>query len=189
MYDFAERPAFDEPRGREAKGEGPYYRCYQAADGWFFLAMRKDRAPAVVARLLGSAAAVTSAQLEASLVELFKTQPADVWRHRLRDLDVAVQPLESLAGVRSASLADTGTARTIRFVSDANHPLGRAVEHIEPTAIRPLRSTIVPLAAASKYGADTRSVLRELGYSPAEIDDMVASQVIAESWSEAYLPD
>jgi crotonobetainyl-CoA:carnitine CoA-transferase CaiB-like acyl-CoA transferase len=45
------------------------------------------------------------------------------------------------------------------------------------------------LAAASKYGADTRSVLRELGYSPAEIDDMAASQVIAESWSEAYLPD
>jgi crotonobetainyl-CoA:carnitine CoA-transferase CaiB-like acyl-CoA transferase len=67
--------------------------------------------------------------------------------------------------------------------------LGRAVEHIDPTAIRPLRSTIVPLAAASKYGADTRSVLRELGYSPAEIDDMAASQVIAESWSEEYLPD
>jgi len=189
MYDFAGRPAFDEPRGREAKGEGPFYRCYQAADGWFFLAVRTDRAPAVVARLLGSAAAVTSGQLEASLAELFKTQPADVWRQTLHDLDVAVQPLKSLASVRSASLADPDTARTIRFVRDANHPLGRAVEHIDPTAIRPLRSTIVPLEAASKYGADTRSVLRELGYSLAEIDDMAASQVIAESWSEEYLPD
>jgi crotonobetainyl-CoA:carnitine CoA-transferase CaiB-like acyl-CoA transferase len=189
MYDFDARPSFDEPRGREAKGEGPYYRCYQAADGWFFLAVRKDRTAAVVARLCHQLDAATPSEVEASLAGLFKTQSVDVWRQTLSDLDVAVQPLESLASIRSANLADPDPARTVRFVRDASHPLGRAVEHIDPTAIRPLHSAIVPLAAARKYGADTRNVLLELGYTQAEIAEMAALHVIADSWSEEYLPD
>jgi crotonobetainyl-CoA:carnitine CoA-transferase CaiB-like acyl-CoA transferase len=189
MYDFAGRPPFDEPRGREAKGEGPFYRCYQATDGWFFLAVTADRASAVVARLFEHVDSATPTELEIALAGLFKTQPVDVWRRKLRDLDVAVHRLESLATVRSASLADPGAPRTVRFLRDATHPLGRAVEHIDPTAIRPLHSTIVPLSPAHKYGADTRGVLLELGYSKAEIEEMAAMQVIAESWSEEYLPD
>ncbi|MEM8538034.1 MAG: CoA transferase, partial [Pseudomonadota bacterium] len=38
MYDFAGRAPFDEPSGRDVKGAGPFYRCYQASDNWFFLA-------------------------------------------------------------------------------------------------------------------------------------------------------
>jgi crotonobetainyl-CoA:carnitine CoA-transferase CaiB-like acyl-CoA transferase len=189
MYDFAGRPPFDEPRGREAKGEGPFYRCYQAADGWFFLAVRDDRAATVVARLFEQLDAATPSPLEVSLAGLFKTQPVDVWKRKLRDLDVAVEPLASLAKVRAASLAHPDAGRTVRFLRDAAHPLGRAVEHIHPTAIRPLHSTIVPLAAASKYGADTRRVFLEFGYTLTEIEEMASMQVIADSWSEQYLPD
>jgi len=52
-----------------------------------------------------------------------------------------------------------------------------------------LHSTIVPLSPAHKYGADTRGVLLELGYSRAEIEDMADMQVSADSWSGEYLPD
>jgi crotonobetainyl-CoA:carnitine CoA-transferase CaiB-like acyl-CoA transferase len=63
------------------------------------------------------------------------------------------------------------------------------VEHIDPTAIRPAHATIVPLTAAAKYGNHTQSVLEELGYTAAEIAELAAAQVIADTWSEDYLPD
>jgi crotonobetainyl-CoA:carnitine CoA-transferase CaiB-like acyl-CoA transferase len=189
MYDFAGRPEFDEARGREAKGEGPYYRCYRASDGWFFLAARANLRGVATVRLLGDSDLQTASRLETSLAELFKTQPVACWQERLCDLGVAVQPLGSLSRLRVASLADPVAARTVRFLRDANHPLGRAVEHIDPTAIKPLHATIVPVSAAVKYGADTRAVLRELGYSVEEVADLAAEQVISDSWSDDYLPD
>jgi crotonobetainyl-CoA:carnitine CoA-transferase CaiB-like acyl-CoA transferase len=189
MYDFAGRPPFDEPRGPEAKGESPYYRCYRASDGWFFLAARADLASAGTARLLGDLGPMTSQELEVSLAQLFETRPVAFWSEQLRDLGAAVQPLNSLTRMRGANFADPEAARTIRFLRDTAHPLGRAVEHIEPTAIRPSHAAIVPLSAAAKYGHHTRSVLQELGFTAAEIAELAAAQVIAETWSDEYLPD
>jgi crotonobetainyl-CoA:carnitine CoA-transferase CaiB-like acyl-CoA transferase len=189
MYDFAGRTPFDEPRGPDAKGEGPYYRCYQAIDGWFFLAARPDLNAAVTSRLLGDVGIEVPPQREIALANLFKTRPVAFWREQLRDLDVAVQPLGSLSGIRFASLTDPDAARTVRFVRDTAHPLGRAVEHIDPTAIRPLHAGISRPSAAAKYGSDSRTVLRELGYADAEIADLAAARVISDSWSVDYLPD
>jgi crotonobetainyl-CoA:carnitine CoA-transferase CaiB-like acyl-CoA transferase len=189
MYDFPGRPPFDEPRGPDAKGEGPYYRCYQASDGWFFLAARPDLASAATRKLLGDLRAVTPQKLEASLNQLFQTQPVSYWSEQLRDIGVAVQRLNSLSRLRAENLADTAEGRTIRFLRDPAHPLGRPVEHIDGTAIRPLHATIVSLSAAEKYGAHTRGVLQEIGYSAEEIVALAAAQVIGESWSDDYLPD
>jgi len=189
MYDFAGRPPFDEPRCPEARGEGPYYRCYRASDGWFFLAARPDLTSAATARLLGDVDPMTPQQLEVSLARLFETQPVAFWSGQLRDLGMAVQPLNSLSRMRAAHLADRRPGPTVRFLRDAAHPLGRAVEHIDPTAIRPLHAAIVPLSAAPKYGHHTRSVLQELQFTPAEIAELAAAQIIADGWSEDYLPD
>ncbi len=41
MYDFEGREPFNEPSGRHVLGDGPLYRCYEVADGWFFLAVEK----------------------------------------------------------------------------------------------------------------------------------------------------
>jgi crotonobetainyl-CoA:carnitine CoA-transferase CaiB-like acyl-CoA transferase len=189
MYDFAGRPPFDEARGPEARGEGPYYRCYRASDGWFFLAARPDLTSAATARLLGDVDSMTPQQLEVSLARLFETQPVAFWSGQLRGVGAAVQPLNSLSRMRAANLADPGPARTIRFLRDTAHPLGRTVEHIDPTAIRPSHAAIVPLSAAPKYGHHTRSVLQELNFTAAEIAELAAAQIIADGWSEAYLPD
>jgi crotonobetainyl-CoA:carnitine CoA-transferase CaiB-like acyl-CoA transferase len=189
MYDFVGRPPFDEPRGPEAKGEGPYYRCYRARDGWFFLAARADLASAATAKLLTGPAPLQSQELEVSLAQIFNTQPVAVWRDRLRELGVAVQPLNSLSRIRGQSFVDPDAARTIRFLRDSAHPSGHMVEHIDPTAIRPSQATVVPLSAAPKYGHHTRDVLRELGFKAAEIDELAAANVIADAWSDDYLPN
>ncbi|MEM9140949.1 MAG: CoA transferase, partial [Pseudomonadota bacterium] len=60
MVDYPGRPPFDEPSGRQALGWGPFYRCYQAADRWFFFAAPKERHAALarvtdLADLAGSA--------------------------------------------------------------------------------------------------------------------------------------
>ena len=189
MYDYAGRAPFDEPRGRDAKGEGPYYRCYRASDGWFFIAAHRDRVDAASTRLLGVVRWNSAESLEAALTDLFSTQPITFWRDRLLDLDVAVQPLNSLSKWRLDSRGQSDASRTARFASSTAHPLGRTVEHIEPTAIRPLRAAIVPLPPAEKYGTSTREVLRELGYAEQQIADLIAARVASDSWSEQYLPD
>ncbi len=41
---------------------------------------------------------------------------------------------------------------------------------------------------AEKYGASTRAVLRDLNYTDNEIDRLIASGTISETWSAEYLP-
>lgn len=96
--------------------------------------------------------ALTPPQLEVSLAQLFKTQTVAFWSEQLRDLGVGVQRLNSLSGVRAASLADPEAARTIRFVRDVAHPLGRTVEHIDPTAIA-LESASSPVTREERASA------------------------------------
>lgn len=188
MYDFKGRPAFDEPRGREAKGEGPHYRCYRASDQWFFFAARADLATLAKVQLLGDSK-IDMHDQESELSALFKTQPLAVWQNRLQGLDVAVQPLNSLSVTRARSLATPTPGQTVNFLTETSHPLGSAVQYIDPTAIKLLKATIVRPSPAPKYGSGTRGVLQELGYTDEEISDLFAAKVVAESWCTDYLPN
>jgi crotonobetainyl-CoA:carnitine CoA-transferase CaiB-like acyl-CoA transferase len=190
MFDFDGRPPFDEPRGRQAKGEGPLYRCYRAADRWFFFAA----GPLGWSKLAGSQLFVSitgapAAQREALLEEIFQSNTADFWAAHLRPFDVAVQPLESLAEVRRVGLTGAALAKTVEFMRDYIHPSGRAVEHVVPKAVRPRRAALRPGFAAPKYGSSTRELLRQLGYSSDDIERMIRDKVIADSWSSQYVPD
>lgn len=189
MYDFEGRGEFDEPRGRAAKGESPLYRCYRAKDGWFFLAAgRRSEARLAKTGALRRAFEAPPDRVEAALEAIFVERPTTYWQEELQAADVAVQPLASLSEVRSKSL-DANAKATIRFRVDDRHPSERKVQHVQPTAIRLRNAEILPLAATEKYGASTRRVLSNLGYSRDEIKDMLASHAISETWSEQYLPD
>ena len=95
MYDFHGRPEFNEPSGRDAKGEGSLYRCYRAADGWLFFAARETDV-AVLDRLacLRGIGAVAAADREAWLSKRFASMTRCEWVDALASVDVAVQPLE-----------------------------------------------------------------------------------------------
>jgi len=189
MYDFKGRHGFDEPRGSAAKGEGPLYRCYRAKDGWFFLAAgSKGAALLRKAAFLREAFEMDPPQVEPALEMIFRDRPIKYWQDELRRLDAAVQPLESLAGIRSRR-TNSSNKTTIRFQEDNRHPSGRRVTHIEPTAVRLLRAPVLSNRAAEKYGHSTLRVMTDLGYSAREIDEMLETHAIGERWSEEYLPD
>jgi crotonobetainyl-CoA:carnitine CoA-transferase CaiB-like acyl-CoA transferase len=190
MYDYDGRPPFDEPRGRETKGEGPFYRCYRASDRWFFLA---GEAPAL-SRLAESphfrkAFCNGTNDVAYRLQSIFSVQTASFWSDALSPFQLAVQPLELLANVREHAIAEAHPGSTVAFLRTSSHPCGRMVEHVLPVAIRPTNAKLVDLKAAEKYGQSTRRLLTEIGYSSAECDQMMSSRVVSESWCEEYFPE
>ncbi len=196
MYDYQGRAPFDEPSGRAVKGAHALYRCYEARDGWFFLAA-KQAALADFAKLpeLTGIADLSGADLEAALAAGFKARELSYWVSSLRVLDVGIQPTESLAAVREESLVQEGgpgftlQGDTMRFMRHGPHPSGRTVDLVAPTAVRPARSPVAVPEVAPKYGSHTRPLLARLGFAPGEINALIGAGVVADSWSESYLPD
>ena len=196
MYDFAGRAPFIEPSGRAVRGWGPFYHCYQAADGWFFLAAPAERADAL-ARVpeLADLAQLPEAELTPALMERFTTEPLEHWQAALGQGATAVMPLATLAGTRDAALVLESSGEpdisraTFRAIRHDRHPMGRWVDLVAPNAVRPANARITIPAPAPKYGADTSAVLARLGYDDAQIDRMIADRVAATSWSGKYLPE
>lgn len=196
MYDYPGRPPFDEPSGRDVKGAHALYRCYEAGDGWFFLAAKSERAPDLAAiEQLSGITNVREAALETYLAERFKTMPVAYWIAQLRALDVGAHPTDSMARVREAHLtierdgAMDLRGPTMAFIRHDPHPMGRFVDLTAPNAIRLRAARIDVPGPAPKYGAQTREILAELGYDGEQIETLIAKGVVAESWSEDYLPE
>ena len=104
-------------------------------------------------------------------------------------------PLGSLHDTRDAvlHLESSGqvdlTQNTFMVIRHDLHPMGRWCDLVAPNAVRPERARIAIPGPMPKYGADTRSILSEVGFSDAEIDSMIASGSAGESWSDRYLPE
>jgi crotonobetainyl-CoA:carnitine CoA-transferase CaiB-like acyl-CoA transferase len=201
IYDFDGRAPFGEPSGREVKGWGPFYHCYQAADGWFFLAAPVERSDAL-ARVpeLADLAHLPEAELTPALAERFATEPLAHWRAALAQGmtrgTTTVMALATLAGTRDEALVIESTTSeidiardTFRAIRHDRHPMGRWVDLVAPNAVRPRSARITIPAPAPKYGADTRAVLARLGYDETHIDRMIADRIAATSWSGKYLPE
>ncbi len=200
MYDFAGRAPFDEPSGREVKGWGPFYHCYEAADGWFFLAAPDEKSDAL-AKVpdLADLAHLPEAELTEAMTDRFTTEPLVHWQAVLT-LGIprgttAVMPLATLARTREAALVPESGGKTdiahatFRAIRHDRHPMGRWVDLVAPNAVRPSSARITIPAPAPRYGADTRAVLARLGYDDTQIDQMIANRVAAAGWSDKYLPE
>ncbi|SDE56852.1 CoA transferase [Ruegeria marina] len=195
MYDFEGRPAFDEPSGRAARGWGPFYRCYTAADGWMFVAAPTERETALARVPELSDLVGCEADLEAELCNRFAKRPVAHWTHAFAGSSTGITPLGSLHGTRNAGLQleSEGTIdickATFRAVRHDRHPMGRWVDLVAPNAVRPGKAGITIPGPAPKYGQDTRKILARLGYNDTDIQGMIDAGATAESWSEKYLPE
>jgi crotonobetainyl-CoA:carnitine CoA-transferase CaiB-like acyl-CoA transferase len=197
IYDYKARAPFDEPSGRDVLGESPRYRCYKAADGWFFLACPADRMLdlAELPELERLPRMDDERAIEALLNQVFATLPVDHWTTARRTLDIAAHRLATMRGVRESDLTEeTSTSlqpngQTLRFTRNRSHPSGRVVDLVAPTAIRPRRAPITFPAPAPKYGADNRTILADTGYSPDQIEALMHAGVVGRQWSDNYLPD
>ena len=196
MYDFEGRPAFDEPSGRGALGHGPFYHCYKASDGWFFLAAPTDRTAAFDGLPdLGDLSDCPEEALVDRLSKRFATRPLSYWQQRLNKGSTAVVPLASMLETRDQSLqieseggADIAKA-TYRAVRHDQHPMGRWCDLAAPNAIRPEKARIRIPEPAPKFGQDTRKVLSSLGYADSDIQGMIDTGTAAETWAKRYLPE
>ncbi|MEQ9260928.1 MAG: CoA transferase [Roseovarius sp.] len=196
MYDHPGRAPFDEPSGRQARGWGPFYQCYEAADGWMFFAAPTERG-AALARVpeLADLAGLEEAALTEALAGRFALKPVAEWARAFAGGSAGIVPLGSLHGTREAALhlesdgAPDLTRATYRALRHDAHPMGRWVDLVAPNAVRPDRARITLPGPAPKYGQDTRAILSRLGYHQGEIQSMISAGAAGESWSERYLPE
>ncbi|MCP4602828.1 MAG: CoA transferase, partial [Proteobacteria bacterium] len=173
------------------------------SDGWIFLgANPRQRADLSQIDALSDIASPENVALEddalaALLAGRLSKNTGDYWVNRLRSVGVGAAKIQNLKDIRQQSLVKEGedridlTGRSILFVRHENHPMGRRVDLAAPNWIRFKRSATLATGPAPKFGADTRAILRDHGYSPAEIDALIAKGVAAVSWSntEQYLPE
>ncbi|MCP4187782.1 MAG: CoA transferase [Gammaproteobacteria bacterium] len=194
MIDYPGRQPLDEPAGREVKGWGPLYHCYEASDGWFFLVLEEQGLPHLVeicAIKVGSG----DEELQNQLADCFIKNTTSFWSEKLQTIGAAVMSLATLQELREENLAIESEAsvdiskNTYSFVRHDQHPSGRSIDIVAPNAIRPQRAKISIPSPARKYGIDTRSILDELGFDDREIELLFEKKVVSESWSEAYLPE
>ena len=195
MFDFEGREPFDEPSGRYTKGYGPFYRCYEASDGWFFLASIENAIECLEAiEELKGVNEVTHMELENYLSKKFKTQTVKYWVNELIKVDLGACELESLEGLREKysspwEMDNHASGGTYKFIRYNDHPSGHRVDLFSSYSIRPKYAGLVVPTIAKKYGAETKRILTEIGYSDQEIRNMFEGSVVSASWSEQYLPD
>ena len=193
MYDHKGRAAFSEPSGRSVLGDGPFYRCYQASDGWLFLAVPKMRIEALegIPGLENIATLQARIQTE-RLANVIASKPRSAWQARIAALGGSAIALGSLQELRTRFTrdfsAEAGTNLTFQFVKHSSHPCGRAVTLVDWSGIRPGTLPIRHGTPAPKYGEHTRSVLTELGYQAKEVERLFGAGIVSESWSKDYMP-
>lgn len=194
-YDYDRRGLYDEPEGREVPGYDDLTRFYFAACGNYILlsAYESDAQRFESVEGLQGFSEIEPDGRAAFLAEAFRTASAVDWEHRLQDADIGAAVCENLETLRAYnSRPADGTPGTDRgsysFSTVEDHPSGRTVTQLDPYAVRPSRSRVNALPPAEKYGASTRSVLKELGLIDADIDSLIEKGVVSESWSEEYLP-
>ncbi|WP_411975879.1 CoA transferase [Sulfitobacter faviae] len=194
-YDFRGRGLFDEPSGPEVNGYDPLSRFYSTASGVYILlsAYEADVPRFCAVEGLEELPNVPADERAAFLAGAFQSHSATEWIARLRSADIGCALCNNIDELRSENMREPdgspGTERgSYSFSQYADHPSGHEVIQLDPYAVRPERGRVFALPPTEKFGASTRKVLTELGYSNDAIEKMLKSGQISESWSGEYLP-
>ena len=192
FIDYEGRPARPE-LDAELLGFGPLFRLYPAAEGWVFVAAPQPRdferlCSALELGALPSDPRFANAEsrtknsemLAAALGDAIAKQTADQLESKLTSLGIAC--------VR----ADEGPFASWIFAQDWAREQGLVAEAPDssigpyPRYGPPLISERpAPLRGAFDAGTNTRAVLEELGYSPAETNALFTAGVVSEPATES----
>ena len=186
FVDFEGRPPSREVDA-ELDGYGPLYRLYPAATGWVFVAAPQQRDFERLCAALGLEAAATDDRFaNAEARERNTDALADAIGAAIAKRDADALEAELSARGVACMRADAGTYRTWLFEQDWALDQGVVVDVAESMAGgyrrygAPLTNDHpAELRGARPAGAETRSLLAELGYSPAEIEGLLADGVVA----------
>ena len=194
-YDHVHRPLFDEPAGRQSQGQDALTHLYRASTGKYLILSALEADVPRLDTVAGLAGILNLAKSErlAFLTKAIAQASESEWLDRLRAVDVGIAVCDNMENIRATNCRSAdglpGTDHgSYAFSVFEDHPSGHAVTQLDPYAVRPTDATIYATAPAEKYGASTRTVLRDLGYSEPEIQILIDSGAVSESWSREYLP-
>ncbi len=194
-YDYTGRGLFDEPSGRYVNGYDALSRFYYTASGEYLLlsTYEKDIGRLDAIEAFAGLAALPLEEREGFLAGVFANDTSAAWLEVLRTNEIGAAVCDIVDALRAAYVrTPDGTPGIDRgsysFSVYEDHPSGHTVTQLDPFAVRPTRSAVNMMDPAEKYGASTRSVLIDLGYSDTDIDVMLQNGSISETWSKEYLP-
>jgi crotonobetainyl-CoA:carnitine CoA-transferase CaiB-like acyl-CoA transferase len=176
-------------------GLSPRYRLYETMEGWIFLAAPQEKEWALLCRTLrpwidlqgdsrfGSAAerARHEDDLAAALAGVFRQRSAADWERDLQAADVACAELAQ--GPIARAVITDPIGRDAGFLVEVEHPTYGRHRRLAPIAT--LSLTPGEARAAPVLGQHTESVLREVGCSEAEIEDLFRRGVVARPGASA----
>jgi crotonobetainyl-CoA:carnitine CoA-transferase CaiB-like acyl-CoA transferase len=184
-YDYNGRP----PVGlsdAQCYGLNALYRLYQCSKGWVFLACVSDREWTAFCRaadrpdlLTDSRFASATARakhddaLAGEIGNLFATRPADIWEQVMTAEDVACVRADTDVG---AFLEDHPQAIATRMVVEVDSP--RFGKYLRHGAIIDFSEAPARLEHGPYPGEHTASVMRELGYTDAQIAELRSRRII-----------
>jgi crotonobetainyl-CoA:carnitine CoA-transferase CaiB-like acyl-CoA transferase len=169
-------PAVDE----ENYGLSARYRLYRAAgDGWVFLAVPRPRDWERLLDALGRPPAVVDAEadddaLATALQDLFATRDSAEWEQLLVPAGVAC--VAAFGASHSQFTCTDPVLRETGLVVEVEHPTFGNILRAAPPVV--LSETPGRVAPSCLLGEHTEAILHELGYAPADIDDLVERQVV-----------
>ncbi|MGE3960087.1 MAG: CaiB/BaiF CoA transferase family protein [Dehalococcoidia bacterium] len=169
-------------------GLNALYRLYEAAEGWVFLAAPTDREWRALVRALEApslledarfatpeARAAHDTELGEALAAHFRARPAGAWERVLAAADVACVRADE---AHPAKFFDQSEHMLCNgFVSEAEHL--RWGRHWRAGPLALFGATPASPGAGVLAGQHTRQILRELEFTPAEIEAFYAAGVVA----------
>jgi crotonobetainyl-CoA:carnitine CoA-transferase CaiB-like acyl-CoA transferase len=188
-YDYNGRPPCRLP-DEQCYGLNALYRLYPASEGWVFLACvferewkafchAADRPDLLADTRFANATARTGhdAELAAEIGKVFAARPADMWEQALTAAGVACVRADSDIG---EFLEEHPQAAATRMVAEVDSP--RFGKYLRHGAIINFSAAPGRLEHGSIPGEHTMRVMRELGYTDAQIAELRSRRVV--HWEE-----
>ncbi|MGH7893972.1 MAG: CaiB/BaiF CoA transferase family protein [Candidatus Binatia bacterium] len=180
---YAGRPARRVPDPM-LHGLGALYRLYETREGWLFLAAPKASEWMRLGPLVGLAddarfattagRAANDGALAGALARVFRERPAAEWEQMLTAADVA--GVEVAEGPIARVVVDEPWYRDAGFMAEVEHPTFGTHRRLAPLvslSLTPGRARPAPL-----LGQHTSAVLRELGYTTSEIEQLARERIV-----------
>jgi crotonobetainyl-CoA:carnitine CoA-transferase CaiB-like acyl-CoA transferase len=189
LQEHLAQQSFDPPVGPagDMRLLNRHNRPVRTADGWISLTVNTDAQVRAFLQVTGRAALADDPRFvnvgarARHVEEWFELRSADLtdkstveWLEVLRAADIAVQPCHTLE-----TLQRDPHLQSVRLIQPDTHPAEGRTAAIRPT-IR-FDGEYPPIGrAAQPRGMDTRGLLRELGYSDTQVDELLASRAAFE---------
>ena len=166
-----EGKAWDEPSGQDVLGPAPWSRAYQARDGWFYLATRREEFLARIPELKGKASS-SYAELEALLERKFADSSMADCLATLKAQGIAAHEL-----VMSLPLLPEDPVVRAQGLCITREHEGMGPVTTIGSVVNLSQTPVSPGNPASKPGRDALSILEGIGMAD-QLDQLVKDRVI-----------